>query len=311
MNEDGSEKLYVVHINRPVVNAGVSVVLQSPGTRIDPWFLGSKDENDVQGQAGTPINVNDLMFDFLLPVGAAATVMPRQQAFYVSVDSGHEQFTNRRLAGRYLLRSWINDVTPPALHVITTRVSAGRPLIVARTFDQGSGVDPLSLVIAYKRALVGAAAYDPLTGLAVFPLPGAAPELTRGTTRAVLESSDYQEAKNVETISNNILPNTTFRRVVIHVVNGPAVAWVNPPPEVCVSTRTRLLVTASAKAGVRSVRFTEHGKRVGGKVSGAGGLWAADWNTAHAKKGRHVVTATVRDRKGRTFAATRAFRVCR
>ena len=52
-------------------------------------------------------------------------------------------------------------------------------------------------------------------------------------------------------------------------------------------------------------------KRVGGKVSGAGGLWAADWNTAHVKKGRHVVTATVRDRGGRTFAANRALRVCR
>jgi hypothetical protein len=145
----------------------------------------------------------------------------------------------------------------------------------------------------------------------VFPLPGAAPKLTAGKTRAIFESSDYQEAKNVETISKNILPNTTFRLAVIHVVAGPAVSWVNPPPEVCLARTTRLLVTASASAGVRSVRFTEHGKRVGGKVSGAGGLWAADWNTAHVKQGRHVVTATVRDRRGRTFAANRVFRVCR
>ncbi len=311
MDETGHENLYVLHINRPVVNAGVSPVLESNGTRIDPWFLGSKDENDVQGQAGTPINVNDLMFDFSLPIGAAGTVMPRQQAFYVSVDSGQQEFTNRNLAGQYLLRSWVNDVSPPSFHVITTRVSAGRPLIAARTFDQGSGVDPLSLVVAYKRSLVGAAAYDPLSGIAVFPLPAAAPKLTKGSTLAVFESSDYQEAKNVETISKDIMPNTTFRRATLHVVTGPAISWINPPPQVCVGKSVRFLVTASASHGVRSVRFSEAGKKVGGRVSGAAGLYAADWSTRKVRSGRHTVTATVTDKQGARFSATRTFRVCR
>ena len=64
MIEDGTEHVYAVpHLDRPVVNLGVSVVSKSRGAVIDPWLLGSLDENDVQGQAGTPVDVNPLTFD--------------------------------------------------------------------------------------------------------------------------------------------------------------------------------------------------------------------------------------------------------
>ncbi|MGH3003356.1 MAG: S8 family serine peptidase, partial [Gaiellaceae bacterium] len=52
MNEDGAEHLYSYDINEPVVNFGVSVLSSSPGAVVDPFVLGSKDENDVQGYAG-------------------------------------------------------------------------------------------------------------------------------------------------------------------------------------------------------------------------------------------------------------------
>ena len=58
-----------------------------------PWLLGSKDENDVQGYAGTPVNVNPLTIDYPLDVGAAATVFPRLGTYYVAVDSGRDEFT--------------------------------------------------------------------------------------------------------------------------------------------------------------------------------------------------------------------------
>ena len=64
-----------------------------------------------------------------------------------------------------MLRAWVDDVQPPLLGLLTSRVSAGRPtLALARRSTAGAGVDPLSLVIGYGRALVGAAAYDPATG---------------------------------------------------------------------------------------------------------------------------------------------------
>ena len=161
MNEDGAEALYRIRIDEPAVNVGAAVIFSSPGSLVHPWMLGSPDENDVQGYAGTPVNVNNLTLDFPLDIGAAATVFPRTKAYYVSVDSGRDQFTGRSLGGQYLLRAWVNDVQPPLLGLITSRVAAGRPTLALRVLDLGAGVDPYSLVIGYGRALVGAAAYDP------------------------------------------------------------------------------------------------------------------------------------------------------
>ena len=147
-------------------------------------MLGSPDENDVQGYAGTPVNVNNLTLDFPLDIGAAATVFPRTKAYYVAVDSGRDQFTGRSLGGEYLLRAWVNDVQPPLLGLITSASPrAGRRSRCACSIS-APGVDPYSLVIGYGRALVGAAAYDPVSGIAVFPLPREAPALRAGETPA-------------------------------------------------------------------------------------------------------------------------------
>src|SRR5262249_15227816 len=152
--------------------------------------------------AGTPVNVNPYMFDFHADLGVAGASFPRQQRFWVSVDSGADQFTGQQFPGDYLLKMWKNDVTPPAVQLLTNRVSAGRPLLVARVLDTQSGIDPFSLVIAYHQVLVGAAAYDPASGLALFPLPAQAPVIKPGKTKAVMEASDNQEAKNVASIGN-------------------------------------------------------------------------------------------------------------
>ena len=66
--------------------------------------------------------------------------------------------------------------------MVTTTVAAGHPTIVARTIDLQAGVDPLSLVFAYGDMLIGAVAYDPISGYAVFPLPESAPPLKLGQT---------------------------------------------------------------------------------------------------------------------------------
>src|SRR4029077_13274724 len=172
------------------VNIGVSIVTQTPGARIDPWYLGSLDENTVQGEAGTPVDVNGLTYDYLLPVGAAGASFPRQGQFYVAVDSGRERFTDKSAAGAYVLRSWVNDVTPPSVQLLTTRVSAGRPTLVVRTLDSQSGVDPGSLAIGYKGALIAASSFDRASGLAIFTLPAQASALKAGTVTTGMVSSD-------------------------------------------------------------------------------------------------------------------------
>ncbi len=311
MKEDGAEKLYKTSVNRPVANLGVAVIGSSPGAIIDPWFLGSPDENDVQGYAGTPVNQNDLMFDYKADIGAAGAVFPREQQFYVSVDSGSDNFTGRSAPGRYILRSWQNDVRPPTIRLLTTRVAAGRPTIFARITDKGAGVDPLSLAIGYRKVLVGAALYDPFSGIAAFPLPTQARTIPRGLTRATLVASDFQEAKNIETIGPDILPNTAFKSVRIRGVGGPALSWIVPGAGACVPGNARLIVAASSTKKVLAVRFLVDGRQVDLDKHGTADLFVGSWHASAAKIGPHLLSAVARDQGGHTLTANRNVRVCR
>ncbi len=311
MNEDGSEHLYWTSIDEPAVNFGVSVLAESPGALIDPFVLGSKDENDVQGYAGVPTDVNSLTYDSQLDIGAAGAQFPRLQRFYVAVDSRADPFTNQPLKGSYLLNAWINDVTPPSLRLLTTRVSAGRPLIVAQALDGGAGVDPLSLVLSYQGVLIGASAYDPFSGLALFGLPSQAPKLRAGTTRTIIAASDYQEAKNIDTVGTDLLPNTSFKLDKLKVVNGPAVTWIEPPANACAITKDRLVAVAGSTTKITKVQFFDGRHLVGTTKSGPGGIFSVPWSTGGLAKGKHSMTAVAVDRSGRKAVARRQLRVCK
>ena len=311
MEEAGSETLYTTTINKPVANLGVAVESATTGSLIDPWFLGSPNERDVQGYAGTPVNVNELMFDFHVDLGTAGASFPTVQRFYVVVDSGADPFTHRPLPGRYILRSWVNDVRPPKIRLLTKRVASGRPTIVARVTDSGAGVDPLSLVIGYRGVLVGAVLYDPVSGIAIFPLPNQASVIPKGRTRAILSASDYQEAKNVASVGSDILPNTRFRAVSITGVSGPTLTWVVPAANACVGKTAGLVVVASSTKRIRSVRFYADGKQIDVDRKGAADVFSGSWETRFAQPGRHVLSALATDAGGRSLSATRSVRVCR
>ena len=311
VNEDGGETLYRIRIDEPAINVGAAVIVSTPGSLIHPWFLGSPDENDVQGYAGLPVNVNNLTIDYPLDIGAAGTVFPRTKAYYVSVDSGRDQFTGRSLGGAYLLRAWVDDLQPPLIGLITRRVSAGRPTIALRIVDSGAGVDPYSLVIGYGRALVGAAAYDPSSGIALYPLPRQAPALKAGKRTINASAADFQEAKNVDSVGDELLPNTAYAGGPISVVAGPTVTWLAPEIKECVARQTPLTVLASSTAAVRSVRFLDSRKPIATVKRGSVGLYSAVWKRGGAAKGEHTLRAIVTDAKGRKAEAQRVVRVCK
>jgi hypothetical protein len=287
---------------------GVAVVEQSANSLIDPWLLGSKDENDVQGYAGTPVNVNVLTFEYHFDVQAAGSVFPRPKRYFISVDSGQDIFSGRPFSGQYVLRSWINDVRPPRIRILTHRVSTGRSMIAAIVTDRGAGVDPLSLVIAYRQVLVGAALYDPASGLALFPLPPAAPALRAGRTRTIFVASDFQESKNIDQASNNVMPNTAFKPTKLRVVRRPTVTWLLPRGR-CVARTSSLAVAANAPRGIRFVRFFDGRRRVATVRRGLAGLYVS--NSWRGRRGKHVLRAVAFTRGGRAAAATRRVRVCR
>ena len=253
VNEDGGETLYRIRLDEPAVNVGAAVIASSAGSLVHPWFLGSPDENDVQGYAGLPVNVNNLTIDYPLDIGAAGTVFPRTKAYYVAVDSGRDLFTGRSLGGSYVLQAWVDDVQPPLLGLLTERVSAGRPTIALRVLDLGSGVDPYSLVIGYGQSLIGAALYDPASGIALFPIPNEAPALRAGKRQVQASAADFQEAKNVDSVGDELLPNTAFAGGPVSVVDGPTITWLTPEIRECVPATTPLTVLAGSTAAIRSI----------------------------------------------------------
>ncbi len=311
VDENGAEQVYRIRIDEPAANLGAAVIFSSPGSLVHPWVLGSRDENDVQGYAGTPVNVNSLTIDYPLDIGAAGTVFPRTKTYYVAVDSGRDPFTGRSLAGSYVLRAWVNDLDPPLLGLVTTRVAAGRPTIALRVLDNGAGVDPYSLVIGYGRTLVGASAYDPASGIALFGLPPQAPALKAGRPVLGASAADFQEAKNVDSVGDELLPNTAFAAGPFRVVNRPVVTWLAPEVRQCAARNEPLAVLASSPVAIRSVRFVDAGRTIATVRRGPGGLFSAAWRNGGAAKGRHQLRAIVTDAKGRKAEARRVVRICR
>jgi minor extracellular serine protease Vpr len=310
MDENGKEHLYVTTLAKKTVNFGVAVVSASAGSLIEPWLLAAPDENTVEGYAGTPVNVNGTLFDYLGDIGTAGAVFANPGRYYFSVDSRRDPFTGKSLAGSYVLRSWVNDLTPPHVSLLTTKVAAGRPTIALRVTDSQSGVDPFSVVLGYGNQLVGAVAYDPKTGTTVVPLPSTASALKAGHPRVVLLASDYQEAKNVDTIGPNALPNTTIKSATLTVVNGPAITWLAPQASACTVKKERLVVLASDTSTISAVTFYDGATKVATVRSGSADLYGADWKTSGLAHGRHILRAVVTDRAGHQATAARSVRVC-
>jgi hypothetical protein len=311
MDEDGAEQVYVFELPRRAVNIGVVARPRHRGVRVEPFFLGSRDENDVQGFAGTPLGVNELSYDFDILVGAAGASLPSPHTFYVAVDSGRNRFNGRPLGGAYALHTWVNDVSPPQLRLLTTRVAAGRPTLALETRDLGAGVDPYSLTIGYRGVLIGATSYDPVSGVALFPLPESVPRLGAGSIRLTIQASDFQEAKNVNTSGSNVLPNTRFVHTRLAVVSRPTVTWLEPAPRACVRSSTHLRVVAGSTEAVREVRFAAGGRGIGVARAGNDGVASVIWRPSASAERREVLTATAVDEAGRTASARRAVRTCR
>ncbi|HET9508646.1 MAG TPA: S8 family serine peptidase, partial [Gaiellaceae bacterium] len=327
VNDDGREKVYSLEITRQAVNAGVVVTrpvpklnasitaLLSSNQPIHPWFLGSLDENDVQGYAGIPVNVNGQLPDFLYSIGAAGGVFLPPGRYYVSVDSGRDLFTGRPLAGRYTLRSWVNDVTPPRVQIITRTLSSGRPTIVAKVTDAKSGVDPMALQLFFgpdtRRSSVGATLFDPETGIAAFSIPRESLPLEAGTQFMQVVASDFQEAKNINTDSDSPLPNTRFAGLRAEAVNRPTITWITPEKGKCLAARQKLQVVANDNVQISSVGFFDGNRQIGRVRRNVAGIYEMTWRTSGKRRGAHTLTAVVSDVRGREAEAAQSVRICR
>jgi minor extracellular serine protease Vpr len=327
VNDDGREKLYSLEIQRQAVNAGVVVTRPAPRLNasitallssnqpIHPWFLGSLDENDVLGYAGIPVNVNGQLPDFLYSIGTAGGVFLPPGRYFVSVDSGRDLFSGRSLAGPYTLRSWVNDVRPPTVRILTRRLSSGRPTVVAKITDAKSGVDPHSLQLFFgpstRQSTVGATLWDPATGIAAFSIPREALPLETGTQFMQVVASDYQESKNINTDSVSPLPNTRFAGLRAEAVSRPTVSWITPERGRCLAARQKLLVVANDNVQISSVGFFDGNRQIGRVRRNVAGLYEMTWRTGGKRRGAHTLRAVASDVRGREAEASNTVRICR
>jgi hypothetical protein len=177
--------------------------------------------------------------------------------------------------------------------------------------DAGAGVDPFSILFGYGRQVVAAAAFDPFSGLAFVPLPPAAAALAAGRTRVAFQASDYQESKNLDQATANPLPNTAVGLSTLRVVSGPTVQWLRPEAVPCGEKTTRLLAVAGSTRKLAAVAFFDGARKIAVVKRGVLGLYGANWRTASAAKGRHVLRVLAVDAQGRVASATHAVRICR
>ena len=106
-------------------------------------------------------------------------------------------------------------------------------------------------------------------------------------------AADFQESKNVDSVGDELLPNTAFAGGPVSVVDGPTITWLTPEIRECVAARTSMAVLAGSTAAIRSIRFFDGKKPIATVRRGAAGIYGATWRRgsgegqAHAPRGRH------------------------
>lgn len=199
---DGPEQVFRVTLRRPVANFGVVLTSRASGTTVQPRVVVAGDENRLTGYAALPLNLNPYLAEFGSPVLAAGAIRPLAGSYDVVFDSpaGGE--------GAFTFRFWVDDVTPPRVAVLVTRVRRGQPLRM-RVSDLGSGVDPATI-----RVTIGGTRRE--TRLRAGELSVSTIGLRRGRHLLRLQVSDYQESRNMENVPP-ILPNTRVVRAAFVV----------------------------------------------------------------------------------------------
>jgi subtilisin family serine protease len=188
----GPEQVFRFRIRGRVANAGATVL--SGG--VSPRLVRAGSEDRLAGYTALPIRLNPYQPGFFGLEPAVGVFRPTPGLYDLVFDT-----RSRRAAGPFRFRFWVNDVTPPAVQLLTRSVRRGGKLVL-RVTDRGSGVDwraLLSTVDGRPRRVV----YFPGANRAEVPLG----VLGRGRHTLVFTASDVQETKNNEN-GAAALPNT-------------------------------------------------------------------------------------------------------
>ena len=188
----GPERAYRVSITGHPANFGV--VVTSGHAKPHVTFDGAEDH--LVGYPGLPIDLNPYRQTYGAGVPVAGAVLPAPGFYDIVFDT-----RSSADAGPFSFRYWVNDTTPPALHLLRTKGA-----IAVSATDAGSGVDPASIV----------ATVDGRTAKATYSQGTIRIPARKGRHLLVLSVADFQETKNMEDVPP-ILPNTRRLRATVLV----------------------------------------------------------------------------------------------
>ena len=196
----GPEEVFQFRLRKPVANFGV--VMLGAG-HISPRLVRNDDENELDGYTGLPATLNPYG-DYGDPARVVGAVLPTPGVYDFVFDTP----TGKRPAA-FRFRFWIDDTTPPAITLLTRKVTAGRPIRLA-VRDTGAGVDRGSLSVSLAgRSTRFSYAHGTLS------IPTA--KNRTGRVAIVVHAADYQELKNMEDVGP-VLPNTRVLHASVTIV---------------------------------------------------------------------------------------------
>jgi minor extracellular serine protease Vpr len=198
----GPEQLWHFRIGAGEANAGVSIETD-PGVVAYPILLTGRDEHRVAGESGLPLNVGPLPSSGNT-VPAAGLDFPAPGDYWVAVESPIGK------AGRYRIRLWVGDQTPPRISVLGQSIEQDHRVLRLRIVDSGSGVDPGGVTVSGGGIGRRSADFDAATGIATVDLQ----HLQPGRHALRIQAPDLAETKDVLTVTARA-SNTATR--IVHI----------------------------------------------------------------------------------------------
>ena len=192
----GPERVYRFTVKGTPANVGFVVLSGHAVPHVT--YAGSEDR--LAGYTALPIDLNPYRTSWNASRAISGLVLPVAGTYDVVFDT-----RSPADAGKFTFRYWVNDTTPPSLHV-ASRVGG----IAVSAVDKGSGVDPASIAATLDGRAV-AARWTAAGVIRITARPG--------RHRLVLRVSDYQETKNMEDVGP-ILPNTATLRATVTVARA-------------------------------------------------------------------------------------------
>ena len=196
----GPDQLWHFHLRPGEANAGVSIETD-PGVVAYPILLTARDEGRVAGESGLPLNVGPLPSSESI-VPAAGLDFPAAGDWWVAVESPLGK------AGRYRIKLWVGDLTPPRISVLGQTMEGGRRVLRVRIVDTGSGVNPGGVTVSGGGSGRRSVDFDARTGIATVDLQ----RLRPGRHSLRIQAPDLAETKDV--LSASARASNTATRVV-------------------------------------------------------------------------------------------------